>query len=72
MWTRNLLLVPFGRMQTVNVTAGPFLRSQGLARVELITASLQTNASIPGLAFADAVALRDRMIELSDARGSGL
>lgn len=72
LWTRRLLLVPFGRMQTVDVTAGPFLRSQGLARVELVTASPRSDASIPGLTYSAAVALRDRMIELSDARGSGL
>lgn len=72
LWFRQLTVVPFGRLQVVNVSAGPVLRSQGLAEVQLVTAAALTDAKIPGLAHADAVALRDRMIERSDARGSGL
>lgn len=69
---RELLVVPFGRMQVVKVSSGPLQRAFGLATVELVTASTQTNATIPGLPLAEARALRDRMIELSDSRGSGL
>nr|NLI49239.1 PH domain-containing protein [Propionibacterium sp.] len=72
LWFRQLVVVPFGRMQVVNVTSGPLLRSQGLAEVHLVTAAALSDAKIPGLAQADAIALRDRMIELSDARGAGL
>lgn len=72
LWTRHLSVVPFGRMQLVDISAGPILRSQGLASVQLVTAAAQTDATIPGLAYADAVALRDRMIQLSDAGGAGL
>ncbi len=72
LWAKQLLVVPFGRMQMVKVTSGPLLRAFGLATVQLVTASPQTDATIPGLPLGDALALRDRLIELSDARGSGL
>lgn len=72
LWWRELLVVPFGRMQMVKVSAGPLLQRFGLASVELITASPQTNAVIPGLPLEDARHLRDLLIELSDAEGSGL
>lgn len=71
MW-RTLLVVPFARMQLVKVSSGPLQRAFGLSTVELVTASVATNATIPGLPTADAVALRDRLIESSDAVGSGL
>ncbi len=69
---RNLEVVPFGRMQVVKVSSGPLLRAYGLANVELVTASASTNGSIPGLPADEAKALRDLIIELSDAEGSGL
>lgn len=71
MW-RRLLVVPFARLQLVKVSAGPLQRAFGLSTVELVTASMATDATIPGLPAADAVALRDRLIEASDALGSGL
>lgn len=72
LWTRQLIVVPFGRLQVVNVTSGPLLRAHGLAEVHLVTAAALTDARIPGLDQADAIALRDRMIERSDAQGAGL
>lgn len=72
LWFRQLVVVPFGRMQVVRVTSGPLSRAFGLAGVELVTASPATGASIPGLPLDEARALRDRIIELSDAKGSGL
>jgi uncharacterized protein len=72
LWTKDLTIVPFGRLQVVRVTAGPLLRWQGLATVSLVTANALIDAQIPGLALEDAITLRDRMIELSDAKGSGL
>lgn len=72
LWTRNLTIIPFGRMQMVKVQAGPLLRAFGLASVELVTASALTNATISGLPADEATALRDRLIELSDARDAGL
>ncbi|MFV0451026.1 MAG: PH domain-containing protein [Propioniciclava sp.] len=72
LWFRELTVVPFGRMQVVKVSSGPLSRSFGLATVELVTASSATDATIPGLPLEEARALRDRIIEMSDATGSGL
>lgn len=72
LWFRNLEVVPFGRMQVVKVSSGPLLRAYGLANVELVTAAAATNGIIPGLPADEAKALRDLIIELSDAEGSGL
>ncbi|MFZ1409878.1 MAG: PH domain-containing protein [Micropruina sp.] len=69
---RSLTVVPYGRMQVVKVEAGPIERSLGLASVHLITASIQTNARIPGLPEAEAARLRDRLTEVGQARGAGV
>ena len=45
--------MPYGRMQFVDVTAGPFERSFGLATVRLHTAAAASDARIPGLEAAD-------------------
>ena len=71
MW-KTLTVVPFARMQLVKVTSGPLERAFGLSSVELVTASAATAATIPGLTRDEAVALRDRLIESSDAVGSGI
>lgn len=69
---RRLVVVPMGRLQLVKVSAGPLLRSKGLSRVEMVTATAQTDVHLPGLPSDVAAQLRDRLIEASDARGSGL
>ena len=42
-------VVPYGRLQFVDVDAGPIDRMFGLATVKLHTASASTDATIPGL-----------------------
>ncbi len=69
---RELTVVPYGRMQLVEVTSGPLERRYGLARVQLHTAAATTDAEIPGLAPAEAERLRDRLTELGGARSAGL
>lgn len=69
---RRLVVVPYGRMQLVDVTVGPLERAFGLAAVQLHTASPATNARIPGLAPGEAARLRDRLTELGEAGKSGL
>jgi len=69
---RRLVVVPYGRMQLVDVTVGPIERAFGLAAVQLHTASPATNARIPGLAPDEAARLRDRLTELGEAGKSGL
>ncbi|WP_308405810.1 PH domain-containing protein [Streptomyces tardus] len=71
MW-RELTVVPYGRMQLVEVTSGPLERRYGLARLQLHTAAAATDAQIPGLVPAEAERLRDRLTELGEARSAGL
>ena len=69
---RELVVVPYGRMQFVDVTAGPLERSFGLATVELHTATPATDAKIPGLHPDEAGRLRDRLSALGQAQAWGL
>ena len=70
--SRRLTVVPFGRMQFVDVTAGPVDRLFDLATVQLHTAAAATDARIPGLRSVDAAQLRDRLAALGEARASGI
>lgn len=69
---RTLSVVPYGRMQYVDVQAGPLTRRAGIAQVQLHTASASTDASIPGLPEPEAARLRDRLTEAGEARLAGL
>lgn len=69
---RRTSVVPYGRMQYVDVTAGPLDRRLGLARITLHTAAAASDASIPGLPVAEATRLRDRLAALGEARAAGL
>jgi membrane protein YdbS with pleckstrin-like domain len=69
---RRLSIVPYGRMQFVDVTAGPLERLFGLATVQLHTAAAASDASIPGLLPEEAARLRDRLAALGEARAEGL
>jgi uncharacterized protein len=69
---RKLVVVPYGRMQFVDVTAGPLERRFGIATVQLHTATEATDASIPGLPPNEAARLRDRLAALGEARSAGL
>ena len=60
---RSLVAVPYGRMQLVEVESGPLERAFGIATVSLKTASVETNATIPGLPPEEAARLRDRLTE---------
>ena len=68
----RLSVVPYGRMQFIDVTAGPFERSFGLATVRMHTAAAASDARIPGLSGAEAARLRDRLAELGEAQAAGL
>ena len=69
---RQLVVVPYGRMQFVDVTAGPLDRRFGLATVQLHTAAAATDAQIPGLVPAEAARLRDRLAARGEASSAGL
>jgi membrane protein YdbS with pleckstrin-like domain len=68
----RLSVVPYGRMQFIDVTAGPLERVFGLATVRLHTAAAATDARIPGLAREEAARLRDRLAVLGEAQAAGL
>jgi len=69
---RRLSVVPYGRMQFVDVTAGPAERAFRLATVKLHTAAAASDARIPGLERAEAARLRDRLAALGEAKAAGL
>jgi membrane protein YdbS with pleckstrin-like domain len=69
---RKLSIVPYARMQFVDVTAGPLERMFGLATVTMHTAAAASDARIPGLPTLEAARLRDRLSSLGDARAEGL
>lgn len=69
---RTLVVVPYGRMQFVDVQAGPLDRAYGIARIQLHTASPGTSARIPGLPAEEAARLRDRLTSLGEAQAAGL
>ena len=69
---RRLVIVPYGRMQLVDVTAGPIDRALGVTTVQLHTAAATTDASIPGLDPNQAAALRDRLARKGESRSAGL
>lgn len=69
---RRLSIVPYARMQFVDVTAGPLERAFKLATVQLHTASAASDAKIPGLPPAEAARLRDRLTALGEDRAEGL
>ena len=69
---RRLVIVPYGRLQLVDVRAGPIDRALGVTSVQLHTAAATTDAHIPGLTPDDAAALRDRLALRGEQRAPGL
>jgi membrane protein YdbS with pleckstrin-like domain len=69
---QRLSLVPYGRMQFVDVSSGPLERSLGLATLRLHTAAAASDARIPGLPRAEAERLRDQLSALGGAQAAGL
>ncbi len=69
---KKLTVVPYGRMQLVDVKAGPIERAFGLVRVKLHTAAATTDAEVCGLTPDIAAALRDSLTALGEAHAAGL
>lgn len=65
-------IIPYGRMQYVDVNQGPLLRYFGLATVILNTASSHSHMPIHGIKNDDAHSLRKELIELGEANLAGL
>ncbi len=71
-WFRRLVVVPYGRLQFVDVKAGPIDRAFGLTSVQLHTAAASSDAAIPGLSPETAAQLRDRLAARGEQRSAGL
>jgi membrane protein YdbS with pleckstrin-like domain len=69
---RRLVVVPYGRMQLVDVSAGPIERKFGISTLRLHTAAAGTDARIHGLTPLDATRLRDRLAALGESQSAGL
>jgi membrane protein YdbS with pleckstrin-like domain len=69
---RSLVVVPYGRMQYVDVQSGPIEQLFRIASVHLHTASPGTSARIPGLPADEAARLRDRLTTQGEAQAAGL
>jgi membrane protein YdbS with pleckstrin-like domain len=69
---RSLSVIPYGRMQFVDVGMGPYDRLANLATLRLHTASPQSDAKIPGLEPSEAERLRDQLSARGEARLAGL
>lgn len=69
---RGMVVVPYGRMQYVDVQAGPLEQLFRIASVHLHTASPGTSARIPGLPAVEAARLRDRLTALGESEAAGL
>ncbi|MDQ4047018.1 MAG: PH domain-containing protein [Actinomycetota bacterium] len=69
---QRVMVVPYGRMQYVDISVGPVERSLGLCTLKLHTASPGTNASIPGLPAEEGARLREQLSARGEARLAGL
>ena len=68
----RLSVIPYGRMQFIDVIAGPIERAFGLATIRMHTAAASSDARIPGLPQDEAARLRDRLAQLGEAKAAGL
>lgn len=71
-WWRQVTVVPYGRIQFVDIDEGPLLRLFGLATLKLNTASASSDAAIAGIPRGDARELRERLSQRARERMAGL
>ncbi|CAN5399401.1 hypothetical protein BH10ACT5_BH10ACT5_19090 [soil metagenome] len=71
LWQR-VVAVPYGRMQLIDITHGPLDRGFGIAQLKLVTAAASTGIVIPGLKQDAAEQLRDTLVDVAEARRTGL
>ncbi|WP_232524327.1 PH domain-containing protein [Nocardiopsis gilva] len=69
---RQLVVVPYGRMQVVDVTSNLLEQALGIATLQVRTAATTADTRIPGIRLADAVELRDRLAARSETFSTGL
>jgi membrane protein YdbS with pleckstrin-like domain len=69
---QRTMVVPYGRMQYVDVAVGPIERAFGICTLKLHTASPATNAFLPGLPAEEGARLREHLSARGEARLAGL
>lgn len=69
---QRVVVVPYGRLQYVDIEAGPLMRKFGICTVQLKTASAATDATIPGAVRTEGARLRDELSARGQARLAGL
>jgi hypothetical protein len=62
-WWRTLAAVPYQRIQQVEVEHGPLQRRFGVVSLALRTASVTSLGTLPGIAAADAEAVRRMLLQ---------
>lgn len=68
-WNHWDITVPFGRVQHLDVHQGPLERANGIATLVLHTAGTQASSvALEGLAYEDAIAMRDTIRDEVQAR----
>lgn len=72
MWFKTLTVIPYARMQVVELSSGPLMRRRQLAALELKTASATGSGRIPGLPLAEARRLREELSRLGEDQAAGL
>lgn len=69
---KHITVIPYGRIQFVDLAEGPIARKFGMADIKINTASASTDATIPGVPTAEAVALRTYLAERGEAEKAAL
>lgn len=69
---RSLVTIPYGRIQYVDISSGPYKRSRGIADLTINTASPASSGDIPGLPVDLAEELRVRLAAHGEAQRAGL
>ena len=69
---RSMVTIPYGRIQYVDLSSGPYKRAVGLADITVNTASPASSGDIPGLPLEVAEELRVRLAAHSEAQRAGL
>lgn len=69
---QELTVIPYGRIQYVDISEGPIARRYGIAEITLHTASSDTSGHLEGLPVAEASRLRDLLASRGSAEQAGL
>lgn len=69
---RSMVTIPYGRIQYVDLSSGPYKRRKGLADISVNTASPASSGDLPGLPVEVAEELRVRLSAHGEAQRAGL